>query len=47
MTAGSALSGHKNGVIRFAGATSFAPGEWIGIALDTPEGKNDGSVAGK
>lgn len=47
VTAGSALSGHKNGVIRFAGATSFAPGEWIGIALDTPEGKNDGSVAGK
>ena len=47
VTAGSALSGFKNGVVKFVGTTSFAPGEWIGIVLDTPEGKNDGSVAGK
>ena len=34
----------KRGEIKFIGATKFAPGEWIGISLDTPDGKNDGSV---
>ena len=34
------------GVIRFVGSTDFAPGTWIGIELDTSQGKNNGTVAG-
>ncbi|KAI0370083.1 dynactin [Pilatotrama ljubarskyi] len=34
------------GIVRFAGATSFAAGKWIGIELSEPSGKNDGSVQG-
>ncbi|KAF9171891.1 CAP-Gly domain-containing linker protein 4 [Mortierella sp. AD010] len=35
-----ALSGH----LRFLGPTEFKSGTWAGIELDTPTGKNDGSV---
>ncbi|XP_030642943.1 CAP-Gly domain-containing linker protein 4 [Chanos chanos] len=38
--------GQRTGVVRFYGKTSFAPGLWLGIELDKPCGKNDGSVAG-
>ena len=36
----------KRGCVRFIGQTEFADGEWIGVELDTPEGKNSGSVNG-
>lgn len=40
------VNGNKPGFIQFLGETQFAPGQWAGIVLDDPIGKNDGSVAG-
>ncbi|XP_031427071.1 CAP-Gly domain-containing linker protein 1-like [Clupea harengus] len=40
------VNGNKPGVVRFLGETQFAPGQWAGIVLDEPIGKNDGSVSG-
>uniref|UniRef100_A0A4W3HBX2 CAP-Gly domain containing linker protein 1 n=1 Tax=Callorhinchus milii TaxID=7868 RepID=A0A4W3HBX2_CALMI len=40
------VNGTKPGFIQFLGETQFAPGQWAGIVLDEPIGKNDGSVAG-
>jgi dynactin 1 len=34
-------------IVRFNGQTAFATGAWIGLELDQPVGKNDGSVQGQ
>ncbi|XP_042300091.1 LOW QUALITY PROTEIN: CAP-Gly domain-containing linker protein 4 [Sceloporus undulatus] len=39
------IAGQKVGTLRFCGTTEFASGQWAGIELDEPEGKNNGSVA--
>nr|XP_012228437.1 PREDICTED: kinesin-like protein KIF13A isoform X2 [Linepithema humile] len=36
-----------SGVIAYVGLTEFASGNWIGVELDAPTGKNDGAVNGQ
>ncbi|XP_055871121.1 kinesin-like protein KIF13A isoform X6 [Biomphalaria glabrata] len=36
----------KSGTIKFVGNVQFANGTWVGVELDQPEGKNDGTVKG-
>ncbi|ELT98482.1 hypothetical protein CAPTEDRAFT_225292 [Capitella teleta] len=36
----------KPGVIQFIGCTEFAAGNWVGVELESADGKNDGSVKG-
>lgn len=40
-------TGTKLGTLRYLGATEFADGQWAGVELDEPIGKNDGSVDGR
>ncbi|KAH0130429.1 hypothetical protein KCU66_g3622, partial [Aureobasidium melanogenum] len=41
------LNDGRHAIVRFLGATGFAPGEWVGVELDEATGKNDGSVKGE
>ena len=41
------VGGTRPGRIMYIGETLFAKGEWAGIVLDEPIGKNDGLVGGK
>ena len=41
------VSKTRKGFVRFVGPTEFAAGLWIGIDLEEPRGKNNGTVDGK
>jgi chromosome segregation ATPase len=43
---GSSSGQARTGVIRYYGPTQFREGQWVGIELDEPTGKNDGTVEG-
>ncbi|KAJ3449895.1 guanine nucleotide exchange factor [Anaeramoeba flamelloides] len=38
---------NKTGTVKYIGKTAFAPGVWIGIELNQPEGVHDGKLYGK
>lgn len=36
--------GSRPGILKYIGETHFASGNWCGVQLDEPTGKNDGSI---
>jgi len=40
------VAGLKPGIIAFIGEVHFSSGDWAGVVLDSPTGKNDGRVGG-
>ncbi|KAI6661089.1 CAP-Gly domain-containing linker protein 1-like isoform X14 [Oopsacas minuta] len=40
------MVGGKKGTVRYIGRTQFAKGLWTGVELESPDGKNNGSIDG-
>ncbi|XP_076061206.1 CAP-Gly domain-containing linker protein 3-like isoform X2 [Oratosquilla oratoria] len=40
------VNGTRTGTLRYVGTTEFAVGLWAGVELETPHGRNNGSVKG-